>query len=399
MNTPHYILRRTLYCLMSILPLAFTSCEGDLSQPIDRQPAIVELAFSTPNDIKVKPQTVEVQFKDQETGIISTYTCGLEGLRVQLPAGLYDIDLSATPPKGSPKQIKKFVAAGSLIPLREGVQQLFYELRPQTFGQFKITELCFSSGRENESKNAFMWGTYAIITNTTDSVCYADSLVLASAAANTLYDYNEIYYQYLPAIGISFMAMIPGGGKDHPVQPGKSLLLVCQAQNHNLIASNVPDMTIADFEWYDDTSWAAAMLPDNPQVPNLTTLWRENEYLTMLVDYMSIFIFKLPMSYNELLDKHGILTPYANPYIPAVILPYIPDTWVQDGVQVSGDATLLQRAFPISVDKSHTWVSRMFDYLVVRRKQRQLPNGKMEWVDTNNSTEDFLRDQKTSLLK
>ena len=62
---------------------------------------------------------------------------------------------------------------------------------------------------------------------------------------------------------------IPGSGRDVPVEPGKSLIVVNNAQNHLESNPNSWNATTADFEWYDVSSNDAYQDTDNPAVPNL----------------------------------------------------------------------------------------------------------------------------------
>lgn len=52
---------------------------------------------------------------------------------------------------------------------------------------------------------------------------------------------------------VDFIFVIPGSGQDHPVQPGESLLLALDASNHTEANPNSFDLSVADFEFYDES--------------------------------------------------------------------------------------------------------------------------------------------------
>ena len=67
--------------------------------------------------------------------------------------------------------------------------------------------------------------------------------------------------------------MIPGSGRDVPVQPGGKLLIVDNALNHTVANPNSWDMTTADYEWYDESTNPQFTDIDNPKVPNLEKIY------------------------------------------------------------------------------------------------------------------------------
>ena len=110
---------------------------------------------------------------------------------------------------------------------------------------------------------------YFRIYNNSNETLYADGLVLFESEF-----LNDTPQDYKPdmrdsALAISVAYMVPGSGKDHPVEPGKSILLVDLGLDHTKTNPNSYDLSKADFEWYDKTEDGR---DTNTDVPNLIKL-------------------------------------------------------------------------------------------------------------------------------
>ena len=71
--------------------------------------------------------------------------------------------------------------------------------------------------------------------------------------------------------GILYVFRFPGqpGGSEHPIQPGQFVVVAVDAVNHSNIVSTAPDLSHADYEFYNQYS---AEDLDNPAVPNLLNM-------------------------------------------------------------------------------------------------------------------------------
>lgn len=132
-----------------------------------------------------------------------------------------------------------------------------------------VFEEIFFSGTLRASGSSYIGDGYVKIYNNTDHVLYADGLALVEAKFN-----STQYWQYTPDIRkdtmtIDAIYVIPGSGKEHPVQPGESLVLCDVGIDHRNANPLSFDLSHADFEWYDESSSASNMDIDSPTVPNL----------------------------------------------------------------------------------------------------------------------------------
>ncbi|MDO4672091.1 MAG: DUF4876 domain-containing protein, partial [Porphyromonadaceae bacterium] len=78
---------------------------------------------------------------------------------------------------------------------------------------------------------------------------------------------------------------------------------------------------------------------------------------------------------------------------------YIPDSMILDGIEQSDGETIVQKVLPSSVDLTHTFISEMGKGLTIQRKIASKVGDIVILQDTNDSMNDFLRDQPSSLLK
>ncbi len=383
------------FTLIVLFALMVGACKKDDSYNRKQE---LTLSFAFPDGIKERPTSVTITLTNQESGvkIVKKDLPVTKPAEILITDGIYSIQAEAV--FGTGNQTVVFAAQADHVTL-SAAKTVVMTLLPQIKGGIVIREAFFSSAPEKETGTPYMNGSYVILTNNSAETLYADSLVLAGAAANTSYEEPEVYAKHLPRVGINFIFMIPGRGKDHPLKPGEDLVLCMTATNHNTVAPLVPNLAQkAHFEWLEPQT-DIKMLADNPQVPNMQILYQEAEFgPTMLINTMSLFIFKLGMPLEQLMKEHTISTPYANPEIPPVMLPYIPDTWMSDGVQIAEGSHLNQVALPVSVDRTHTYVRNVTKGFAVRRKVYYITGQRTVYQDTNDSMNDFERDVKSSLL-
>jgi hypothetical protein len=65
----------------------------------------------------------------------------------------------------------------------------------------------------------------------------------------------------------------PGSGREHPIQPGETVVIALQAQDHSHVHWSLPDLSGADFELEDPGG------ADNPAAPNLLPVGPHPTYL------------------------------------------------------------------------------------------------------------------------
>ena len=115
-------------------------------------------------------------------------------------------------------------------------------------GNFVLAEIFFT-GTETPEKKQYTGDKYFRIYNNSSDTLYADRLMIAESEFTTVKKYNYDPDIMKDAFAAGAIYVVPGTGKDYPVLPGKSILIVDNAINHTEANPNTFDLTKADFEW------------------------------------------------------------------------------------------------------------------------------------------------------
>lgn len=268
---------------------------------------------------------------------------------------------------------------------------------------FVLEELYFNPSLTPEGQKFTYVEQYIKIRNNSDRILYADGLVIMESEFKT-----NNKQEYRPDImatdmAVDAIAMIPGSGHDHPVQPGGFIIIANNAENHTLKNPNAVNLENADFEWYDVSSNPKFQDVDNPKVPNLTKIHAKTLTVHgfMQRGTTAIAIGKLPISIDNYLADYKYDYQYTfvfgdfvkemkgNAY-------RFPNKWIIDavnlGLTVEGHQWLVTDP---SLDSGYTgWNESMTDKTAsgkaARRKVHSTTSeGRSILKDTNNSAEDF----------
>jgi hypothetical protein len=272
--------------------------------------------------------------------------------------------------------------------LQEGVLEL--TLSGSGVGGLVFKQVSYACSKTPSGTNYLIDQFYEIYNNSTDTV-YADSLCLgdvqgnpgissSSKASGFQSDVNNVYLRNL--------FMVPGTGKEHPIAPGKSIIIAQTGINHKTDASgnsNSVDLGagIADFEVYLVSSTKDI---DNPDVPNMISIDESLAayYWLTYVYGPSMVIFKHPTP-AALPKELEPGTTSTSTYIQ------VPVSYILDGVDFMASATAVgYKRLPASVDAGFQYGSGTYNGQAMMRKTKStLSNGRIVLQDTNNSTEDF----------
>ncbi|QQT28159.1 DUF4876 domain-containing protein [Sphingobacterium spiritivorum] len=267
------------------------------------------------------------------------------------------------------------------------------------------------------------------IYNNSAEVQYADSLYIGEAMgtlnASTTYAYQPVSKQYdwsksygMPAninanedyVYARTVLMIPGTGKQYPINPGESIVIAATAINHKSpysgtdgkeISVKDPSLTIdlsnADFEAhyapYLGTVRPLASDVDNPNVPNLTVFKFSGTDLIMSVAaQQSWFIFRNG-NLGEFDKWPSYDYPFADGRVKTGVYLQIPVANILDAVDLQSAITNTNypKKFNAEIDagqKSVTGGQNSSNSII--RKTKEIINGRKVLSDTNNSTEDFI---------
>jgi hypothetical protein len=263
-------------------------------------------------------------------------------------------------------------------------------LKESLAGLLVIKELYYTGSRTPNGK-AYWSDQFVEIFNNSDETIYLDSLYIASvygASGNSTAAAPSPYASVQDSVFLDFVWMIPGTGKQHPLEPGKSIVIAQDGMNHRDDPNGNPnsiDLSHADWETflYRPTNQKDI---DFAEVPNLTEI-----FASMQSTFDWIF-----SSYGTGIVIYHNYQPSEVHFVPRPndtkgrILMVIPAEWVLDGVEAlaSADAGAYHH-IPYSIDAGFVYCDGNFNLQSCRRKIEQDLDGRIILTDTNNSSEDF----------
>ncbi len=265
----------------------------------------------------------------------------------------------------------------------------------------------------SSSSTGYFSDSFTEIYNNSDEVIYLDNIgfgALDPAASNSpsvWLDENGNLQDRLPLYGYSFY--FKGSGTDHPLQPRTSIVIAMDGIDHQTDPAGNPlspvNLGNADWELYvgDINGGKDA---DAPGVPNLTLLHTTS---TTLNDALySVFgpamvIFRFPENIDPAVfasDEANLSTKPGTSVQTQYLR--IPKEYIIDAVEcVNHDPSRRNKRVLSDLDAGYTFLDAGYTFISsgtyssksVRRKVKQIIDGKVIYKDTNNSTEDFLQDQ------
>lgn len=379
---------KKIYIFLLGFSLLMWGCRKDF-EVVNSVPVVFQLDFPDSFTEGAVPEGVRVNLRNNITGEVLEVLSDENGQIVTpLLPGTYSLNASRsyTPAESealSGYEGESFVNASvSPIIVREAAT-VNVPLLASVAGGLVIREFYYAGVPPNYFYDAFIE-----IYNNTGLNVYLDSLYIgntksASAAAHGFQAEQDSAY-------LLQVWMVPGSGEDHILEPGESFIIAMTALNHRTDPLGNPNSPvnlgpgISDFETY----WPYANRDtDVPDVPNLvhahagTTAgfdWLPGVFGTGLV------IFKTD-DFDSLPDH---LEPNVTSQNRYKAIP-VSDIW--DGVDCVRDATITsdQKRLPVGVDAGMVTVGGSYNGRSVRRKVREVVDGRTIFQDTNNSSQDF----------
>ena len=400
--------------LAFIIPFTFTACDDDDKAVPESQ---VSWTLSLPEDIEnptlsdLKVTVTNINTNTQYDGSVSmneqtvTVTATVpEGLYRVIAEGKVSYSISGiqTPTVANIRAYQESVTiSGTTVTLPAQVMSFY---TPSTNG-FVIEEIYFAGSTTPEGKQ-YLGDQYIKIYNNSDSVLYADGLVILESAFKTSQHFEFTPDVMSQAMVVQCVYAIPGNGKDYPVQPGESILICDKANDHREANSNSFDLRNANFEWYDETK--NNMDTDNPEVTNLDKIYCYSNTIWVLNNQglCAYAIARLKVDRNTFLTDYT----YNATYISATGSSMnksgyqVPNEWIIDAVNISNKAQYAWNVVDASLDMGYTYCGEVqldknrYNKSVRRKVLTTTIDGRKILQDTNNSTEDF-EAQATPSLK
>jgi hypothetical protein len=306
--------------------------------------------------------------------------------------------------------------------------QLAVTLQTSRVGDFVIKQIYYAGS--SAANGAIFRDQFFEIYNNSNATLYADSLYVAQVIGNntaaTRVDLTKAYFQssgqYDWAKSVNMSAtnpntayiyaktvfMIPGTGKQYPVEPGKSIIIAATALNHQSpyigtdgksVTVKDPSLTIdlskADFEVYlGDQSNINPLASDidNPSVTNVKVI-DNNTNRDLILDNLGrdgLVIFK---TLADVKTWPKFATPDETQItIDTKLYIQVPVQYIIDGVSLQQTvvASRIAKRLPDVLDAGETYVpAGSYSSQSVVRKTSKTVGGRVVLKDTNNSTADF----------
>ena len=261
---------------------------------------------------------------------------------------------------------------------------------------FIIKEFYFA-GSKTPAGKAYSYDQYVEIYNNSAEVQYADGLSIVEHESTGT---KTNSWLYLPDdIVVKFIWTIPGNGTDNPVQPGESIVLAGNAFDHKSDPFGNPnspvDMGNADFEfWVDHTSGRDI---DNHSVTNMIEelyTYRGTDVRFGTSGTSAIALVRISNDAAERMEYiNSNLTRKPNTTSTRLFCIINIDMVVDAMEVVKDEARSAYKRFPVELDAGYTYnPAGSKTGKCLRRKVKYVVNGRTVYQDTNNSTEDFLKD-------
>lgn len=346
----------------------------------------------------------EVVVRNTQTGrefIQNTNKYGLATFQVR--GGNYDIIISFSEKHeisidGYPTN-KTLLFSGSLtgqLIMEDGEnRQINTEYSIEDEG-FVIKEL-YTSGSRTPEDNNYGADKFVEIFNNSGKVLYSDGLCFGVVHSTTTYKptpWLDKDGELLPRIPLwSFVAIVPGSGEEYPIQPGESFVIALSGLNHRDDPNGNPNsinLSGSAWEFYvEDGKYV-----DVPSVPNLL-MQRITIGNAMIFDVRGqvCIIFRLPSNNLQEIftDQENYRVQPGGTYNCFMV----PRAWVIDGIENSRlDDRGVYKRLPNSIDVGYIQHRGSGEKVSIKRKVKEVINGRTIYQDTNNSTNDFLTNQQ-----
>lgn len=412
------IFRHKLYrnfAALAVFCIAVSSCNEYKEDGMETRTVSHRLSLNMPLNIKDATLTegtaVLTNIRTREQYNIESFTPSDKGFiaDISLPEGNYNIAVKGTISYQLNKQSieAKVKANRENVAIGEVEQKTTTEIALNVYSAqegFVISEIFFTG---TTTPDGFMYtdDQYIKIGNNSDTTMYADGIAFIESffTSDDKHDYQPNIMD--EAMTIVAIYVVPGTGRDVPVQPGEELLIALTAIDHRPINPNSFDLSKADFEIYDKCSHPEGD-QDNPKVPNLVN-WYANFEGTFVMHTRGVKSYALARPMVDMKTymtkfryKFGYIFRQGDFVVPMDEREYfMPNAWIVDAVNLAVPTVHEWNLVSPTLDKGFTYCGHVdfdetrYNKSVIRKKEGR------KWIDTNNSTEDFLPNAVPSCLR
>lgn len=417
--TTMYRMRNLIARLGLLAALAFMVLAGCQKEEgtVEKAKRLVEITVNAPTVLS-SPRLVQLE------GKVGTVELTREGetLRGELEPGIYPVAIRATYKESATKEDVLATYSGDLeVEVGEGPLRLSYTLQfiPMAGQDRLLIAEIFYAGVDAK----YIHDKYIRIANASkDKTLYLDGVLLLQSHFKT-----NSKKECTPPVPFAkqFVADVvyqfPGTGREYPLAPGAEITICQSAVDHRDGGLASVDLRQAAFQWVDAKNaflFNKKPMPHNPAVPDMRPIYVHQDRPDLQgqgmwvihsggVQAFALARFKGTTSPEEYVKDQahyfGYTWKFVSPSLtktmsckyPPIM---VPTSWVEDAVVLgvkekyewSVVSPLLDAGFCGVTEK---WNDKTrFGKSVQRRK-----NTDGSWVDTNNSSEDFMVGKATLL--
>ncbi|MFA8451018.1 MAG: DUF4876 domain-containing protein [Bacteroidales bacterium] len=386
------------FTFLLALGVIFSSCKKDDDKEVSASMSNVNIQVKAPKSIQVlNMDGLNLVVENIHTGSLNAANLNSDGThKFTVKEGMYNISVSgkikvivANGEKSVEKELNLKAAKENYAIKGESVNLILEGKVSQLSGGWLFKEIYFK-GSEKPSGKAYIHDNYFILVNNSSELMYADGLSISEADHSTVLSENKWAKDIEKHVVVQTIYTIPGGGKDYPIKPGGSVILVDKAMDHTVENPNSVNLTNAHFEWYDNHKLDI----DVPEVPNLIKhfSYSESIWIPHSRGYKSYILFYAENMENFLSkNKFNETTPFGK-----IITSYkVPNELILDAVELSVPELFKSKALSMSLDKSFTY-SNMPGKSVCRLVEINLGD-RVVYKDSNDSNADFIPNAELSM--
>ncbi len=267
-----------------------------------------------------------------------------------------------------------------------------------------IKEFYTAMCKHSATNKNYMYDQFYEIYNNSAFTVYLDNCILAKTevAANTknvFWGTNDEDNKEVAVSSYVAGFVGDGTGKKYPLEPGQSVVVAFQAQDHINIGdtpnANTIDLSKADYE-IDITDYKEQYVA-NPDVPNLAIVAKPGTQ-TLLFGLIPAFGAGLILAQVDDVEAYVAnqanwkTKPEGTDQEPYLMIKYKD---IQDAINIVNNAETNRRVvLPATVDAGMIWNSANYNGMGFTRKVAETIDGRVVYKDTNNSSEDFEAEAK-----
>lgn len=251
----------------------------------------------------------------------------------------------------------------------------------------------YTASTRTQNGGALRFDQFIEIYNNTDHILYADGMSIGETRHQTTSGENIFTVDMSKQRKTYLWALytLPGksGDKNIPVQPGKSLVIAPQPIDHREYNSLDLRPPVSDYQWFDGH---ASFSIDVPEVPNLINYYSATQSVWVVTVQMNrgFVILNIPEGMDMTTFVKDNMDVRLNNAGNPVTSIGVPNNYILDAVDLGYRDRFYLKSLHPSLDFGFSYTLATYNGKSIRRKISHIEDdGRVVYMDTNNSTNDF----------